>query len=554
MDFITGIIDYSRNQKAAEVSSTSFGNGIFQLETSRNHVFNYDSENLFFDDEKNTLISTIGYFTNLDAIRKKYKLKDKEDIKVLSKLFNSLNHNVLQELDGVFLILFYQIQEKKIQIFQSSFGMGLPFYYFFEDGKLVFGTSLKKILIYKKRRAFNAVAARDFIFYAALIPNEQTLIDGISKLVPNYILEFDLDKQEINKIQYDSFTQRINFKKAKQELLQKIEKSLIDVSANLSHNAAITHTGGWDTNLMLYYLRKHNSDKKINTVTISGGDIYDEIKDVKRIQKTYYSNLALHSSKVEPEINNLINLVWIYEGYIFQEGMFLRHELATLLNNKGLKTIILGATADQILYQPTKLRNLKRDLKENRIISFIKRVAGKKRDPERVIRKTLERSMPNKDYYLIDVEMLLKMHGIMLNHYDVTALFPYLSKPVAAAGKALKKINKNKRFYKQRIREKLGSDFTSNFVKSHSLVDTKKIFKLNKIILMELFRHYKEIILEFIDVKTYNRILSHPGINYMLIIHCIYLCLFHELFVTGKYDDVFSELDLNISLNDFVSK
>ena len=52
MNYLTGIIDFSKNQKEAEVSSTTFQNGILFLETSRNHIFNYDSENLFFDTEK----------------------------------------------------------------------------------------------------------------------------------------------------------------------------------------------------------------------------------------------------------------------------------------------------------------------------------------------------------------------------------------------------------------------------------------------------------------------------------------------------------------------
>jgi asparagine synthetase B (glutamine-hydrolysing) len=553
MNSLFGTINLQKTNNPSVIEQERFENDTLSLEISRNHVFNYDADNYFFNSTDNCLMAIMGYFTNIDEIRKQFKIDSVEDLKVMYSLYKLEGHKFLDKLDGVFLILHFDFNNSEFKVFQSKFGMNLPFYYFKENNKLYFGTSLKKLLPHKASRAFNTTAALNFIYYEQVIPNEITLVEGINKLVPRHILEFNMNDGSLNKRKYVSPRQKVTKDKAKQILINTLEDSLRNISQNLTKDIAMTHTGGWDSNIMLYFFRKFTKSN-INTATISGGEKIDEVAVVKTIQKTFYDNISHYTATVQPDISCFPHLVWIYEGYVFQEGMFLRYELSKLLHNNGIRTIFLGAAADQMLFPPDALKRFTRNLPENKIITFLKNIkksfTGKQQASNTISRKSLNRTFKNNDFDNAQVDMLLKMHEIVLNYNDITGLFPYLNKKTSEASIALGKINKEKKYYKQKVRETLGEEIASYLAKSHSVVDTKNIFNVNRDFLIQQFTEHKEFILNFINKETYQKIALHPDDNHLLVMHCIYLVIFNKLFISQQYDDKFSNPKLTLTFQD----
>jgi len=548
MNCITGIIKPANKIKPYLLKDNIFDNGIISLNFDRTNIFHYDSKMYLFSEEDNILISAIGYYINYDQIKNENE-KQKQDVFILKKLFLKHGDDFVNHLDGVFIILIYDIHKAIIKVYQSAFGADMPFYYFIQGNEIYFGTSLKKIIMHKKDREFNIEAARDFLFYEEIIPNESTLIKNIYKLVPNKILEFNINNGIIVQRKQQRHELHYNKTKAKRELLGTIENSLSSILSSLSYNPAVTHTSGWDSNFMLRTIRKR-FDGLIDTATIDGGEECNEIPVVKKIQEKYYDNISHYTARVPNNLDSLSEVVWRYEGYVFEKGMLLRYELARLLKNSNIKSIILGATADQVLFPPTKIRRYARNLKENKLISLLRRLLDrkykKKYSKNWISRKSLKRIKINKDYFDIHLDMLLKMHGIMLNSFGVQGLFPYLNKTTAAASKALGRQNKNKKYYKLQLKKLMGDNVAKYFTKSHNVVDTLKIYQNVKPAIIEFLGRKSAFVSEIIGKKAYNKISKSPEENHLLVFHCLYLSIFKELFITGKYDKFLPDKSIKI--------
>lgn len=554
MNSVLGIVDLSKTNGQIVSQHDFFNNGKLSLEISRNHVFKYSSDNYFYNPTDNCLIAILGYFTNINEIKSELGINESQDVKSLYSIYEKFGAGVLDKLDGIFLILFFDFNKLKFNVLQSSLGMNLPFYYFMEGNKLYFSTSLKMILPYKSSRIFNKHAAQDFIFYEMIIPNESTLIEGINKFIPKQILDFNLGNGSLNIINHIGKENKIIKDTAKKILIQTIEKPLLNISKNLIDGIALTHTSGWDSNFMLYFLNKLHSTN-IRAVTICGGQNYDEVTTVREILSRFYENIHLYTSDVTTNVMHFPHIVWLYEGYVFQEGIFLRYELSKLLSKNKIDTIFLGATADQMLYPPTKLKRLARNLKENSLITHIKTIyryfSHKNRLPTKAVpRKSLQRTSINRNYDNIQIDMLLKMHEIPLNSYNISGLYPFLNKETFEASTILGKMNKRKKYYIKQVRAILGDEIAGYLAKSHKTVDTLNIFNVNRDYLIQKYIQHKDFILSFIDIKTYKRILKFPDDNHLLIMHCIYLIVFNILFISKEFDNKFKNNVINLTFND----
>jgi argininosuccinate synthase len=122
--------------------------------------------------------------------------------------------------------------------------------------------------------------------------------------------------------------------------------------------AALTLTAGWDTNLLLHFLKKE-TNAQITAVTINGGGKQNEIPATASILE-HYPKVRHLTATVHYELSSLPEIVWILEGYVFQEGMFLRSELARVLAQEDLHSVFLGACGDQVLYPVPLLKKTSR--------------------------------------------------------------------------------------------------------------------------------------------------------------------------------------------------
>jgi asparagine synthase (glutamine-hydrolysing) len=420
-------------------------------------------------------------------------------------------------------------------------GFSLPVYYTDTGKGFYFSTSLKEILPFvQSNRQLNFDAVSDFLYYQYMIPNSTTLIQGIEKMVPGSYIEVDYwyGKYTVKRIPFDKNQSHYSRKDAKTKLLDSIRESVCNlIKQSTTNELALTLTSGWDTNLLLYYLTTEYN-KRITAVTIKGGESCDETVNAARIINNYYTDVDHLSSVVKNHcIDMLPDLVWCYEGYLFEIGMFLRHELAKILSMSRIKEIFLGVGADQILFPETSVKGFLRRLRNLSNSAWL-------------FRYSLQKTTREKDFVVL-IDYNTKMHAIMLNTFGIQGFFPFINKKTSILSDALGIINYwRKRYYKEQVQELLGESITQFVSKSGAVVDSKMFFMRRKDLLVKILT--SPFTQRFLTLSQIETIRKDPVKYRVIVIHLVYLFLFNEIFISGRFDKYFTEPEINVMLIDFM--
>ena len=157
---------------------------------------------------------------------------------------------------------------------------------------------------------------------------------------------------------------------------------------------------------------------------------------------------------------------------------------------------------------------------------------------------------PSGIVYDVELDYVLKIHGIILNSYGILGLFPFINNKTAEMSRALGKLDRKKRFYKEKIKETLPATITSHHPIKGPTTSTRYLFDQDKAVLMKVFD--SGFIDRVLPQTWIDQIRRKPEAHYLLILQLVYVYLFDRLFVSGKYDSEFDNESLDIPLENFL--
>ena len=560
MDCIIGKINLEGTYKNdIKVDSESYDDGFLSVAVNRTSNFKFDSLKLFYNSETDILSSALGYFTNLDEIKSRYSINKNNDVEIIEELFRLSGLRFLNEIDGHFIIFIYDRGKGISYVLQPEHGAILPIYFVQETKTFIFSTSLKLLL--KKstiKREIDIKAARKFLYYQHIIPDETTLIKGIEKLPPQSYLFIDREHKKVQRKQYITDRLEISKTEAKTNFIDYIKSNIKNIYAGLAEEQpTITLTRGYDSNLTLYLLRQI-TEERINAITVNGGKEYNEVPSVKKIISNY-RNVELFTDDFNKElILSLPDLVWRYEGYIFEAGMFLRYLICRLLDDLNIRAAFFGAGSNEIISLEKKstfyskindLSTTFRNIAKSTIIGNIYYKTIGSNLPEDKLRREFHTDSP-KVKYNIPFDYILKMHDILLNSFNIRGVYTFISKEIISAAIMLRDINLEKNFFKESVRKTIEPKIAEQLAQSDIVSDTKSIYSFSKEILLNVFE--KKIVLKLLKPDQINMIKNNPEEYHVFISQLVYLHLFDKLFLSGEYDKYFDKSSISFKLDNIM--
>jgi asparagine synthase (glutamine-hydrolysing) len=155
-----------------------------------------------------------------------HKLNTKSDTEIIVHLYEEYGVDCLQYLEGMFSFAIYDIGKKRLFVARDRMGEK-PLHWTVADGKFIFGSELKGILVHpaaKKRLNFAALQQ-----YLALeyVPAPQSIFEGIYKLLPAHFLL--VENGEVNVKSYwspEPAKAAISEGEAKEKLLSLLSRSI----------------------------------------------------------------------------------------------------------------------------------------------------------------------------------------------------------------------------------------------------------------------------------------------------------------------------------------
>jgi len=542
--------NWNNKKKSLVSEKNKYSNNIVEIFVERIPVLKFGNRNIFRNTKTNTITAVIGYISNLDQICNKYHVNKDDDVEIIEKIYDLVGIKFIGELEGVFTILIWDETKQKGYVFQDEYGSNMPIYYTSNGLELCISSSLKELLNRNLIcRMLNMSAVGDFLITKVIVPNKNTFIKGIFKLIPHRYMFIDGKKSltKIKPIQYAKKKVSVNYAKA--NLIDSLKENIHVLHEQLKSQRRIcTLSAGYDTNFILFYLSEMT--KEILAITI-GGKKKNEISNAIKLAE-HYDNVEHISAIVDDNrLDCIPDIVWRTEGYICESGLFLQYELANLLNKHGLTELICGEGANEILEPYRKKLTfdyIKKDLK-----SYILYIVLQKNWPERIRESKLFKYLRKptlKIDYDFELDYPLKKNGILMNSYDIQPFYPFVDRHLAAITIALGNLNKNRNFYKQELKSVLGESKMALIFQAGGSTDVEY-----------LFEGYNEIISELLDHSFFKSIISKKRINQIkqdlmghiaLVIRLLYLFVFNKLFISGEFDSKFHDTALKINLKDIL--
>ena len=560
MNYMLGVLNWSGSAGAnTSQDGSRFDDGCLEYVSVRHSNFTYDRNPFCFNKETGVLCGVLGYFSNLDEVRKLHSIEKTMDTEIIEELYRLSGLKFLEEIDGHFIIFIYDQKVGMAFVLQPEHGSVLPLYYFEDSKGVTFSTSLRYLLKTSTfDRKLDVGAVRKFLARRYMIPEEETLVEGVKKLVPQSYLSLEIKDKAVKTPQIILKGVKISASEAEEHFGDYIKNNIVSVCSNLSDPPpAVALSGGYDSNLILHYLRDMTKNQ-IAAVTADAGKGYNEVPAVKKILE-HFSDVNLFSGRMEDTvINSLPDLVWRYEGYLFEGGIFLRYRICQLLKDSGKGTVLLGAGANEIISLEicsryySKIENMK-----SRLRNFIKGtflgsayygLFGNK-DPEEKLAREF-RSSGSRVKYNTPFDLLLKMHDLLLNSYGLQGIYPFVNRETISASLLLRNKNYHKKFHNMKARETLGEKVADSVAMSFGVMEEQDIFGAKKETLMKVLD--SKLMRSLLTSRQIDKLKNYPMKYHVFILQLVYIFLFDRLYISGEFDLEFDKSSFDVGLDELM--
>lgn len=388
-----------------------------------------------------------------------YKLKESSLVSLSSpdfcRISNEGRYEVLGACDSSgapldsYIALRFCERTKELYIDSDAFGGASYFYFCNVNDVCFFSTSLSRLLaISSINPELNKSSLDDFVRHG-FIPNNNTLINKVNKLLPTqHLIIYDKEISIINKQPYISEEHKIGgwgetFINQESRILGTYIKEL-----DPQKEYGVSLSSGFDSNLILHYVLENRCNATI--VSVGENNESSEIEDVLTICDIYnIENRRL--SYVTPEsfvfFKDIVNRL---EGSVFEPGIFLQYELAKKASMNGINNMLCGECADQIFNE-----------------EFYSNFYFKS-----------ENYKFGKNPYELASALIIKKSGIMLNSFGISGLYPYCTSGMIELGSQFRMENgRTKELHKKCCINKVQSRISELLKKRGGSTSLEALFK-----------------------------------------------------------------------------
>jgi len=205
-----------------------------------------------------------------ELLLKGYKFESHTDTEVVLKSYEEFGVKCLEKFNGMFAIAIWDDEKKELFLARDRIGIK-PLYYYYKDGKLIFGSEIKSILEAEcVKKEVNLQSMYYYLGYE-FVPAPDTMFRNIYKLRQGYYAIFKNGNLNIEKYWDLKFTHEISDEEeAADRIFYALEKS---VKRRLISDVplGVFLSGGLDSSTVTGFVsRLYN--KKVQTFTIGYKD------------------------------------------------------------------------------------------------------------------------------------------------------------------------------------------------------------------------------------------------------------------------------------------
>lgn len=252
---------------------------------------------------------------------------------------------------GPFVLIMLEKNSGELLITQHLFGNGKNLYLCKKDDMICLASSLRELKKIVQISFKLNEPMLPYYFYNGFLPGNHTLIQGVQKLEAGVCLV--MDETGIHKRTLSFTAMDTDHASLVDEYKNALDSSIRDVTQDIMEPVSLALSGGYDSNCILYSMKKRWPDKKLNAFSVGGIHGIDETRTAAHIAGLY-ETVNFKAAFVSPDtLKHLDEIVAALEGSVYERGVFLQFELAKLLQSNSIPNLICGECADQVFHQNT---------------------------------------------------------------------------------------------------------------------------------------------------------------------------------------------------------
>ncbi|MBP3890767.1 MAG: hypothetical protein J6D29_01200 [Solobacterium sp.] len=458
--------------------------------------------------------------------------------------------DIYNAFDGMFEVAYVDKKTNTFHIFADITSFNMDMYYTVYKNCLYYSNDLKEVLrLSGRKREFHYEVAHAFLQNGFLL-GEETLVKDVYKIKIGH--ELLVEDGKVEQRRYPIQFKEVSIEDAKETLISTIQDCILAYRKE-EGKLCIPLSRGFDSNMVLHTLRKQDT-RIIEAFTVGGKRGNNEISSVEQIV-AHTKDVNLHSVTIGSDYAEVLpDIVWRLNGCVYESGIFLDYALSNMAHNFGAKYLITGAGSDETQFIHY-LDNL------NAIATGIK--------------NTNTQMYYHSDPYAFANKVYLKKNSVLLNSFGVDGMYPFKNRKFVEVAHTLENIQKtHKTYYKEEMKKQLppevyevlktqgGTTTVGAIYTGDDLLRIKE--KLEKTEFLKTLKQHETTM--HMPKETY-RIYMEDRLKYMVNryvlrrtvekdsdapLRQLYLYVFYQLFVSGKYDDLFEQEGITIKTSDLL--
>lgn len=307
-----------------------------------------------FSIDQSIVVVFNGEIYNFKSIRERlqakgYRFRTCSDTEVIVQAYSEYGEACVDQFRGMFAIAIFDRRQNKLLIIRDRLGIK-PVYYHLDEDRLLFASEIKPLLSQLPKRPGVHTSVMDFYISVGYVPGEETLFEGIKKLLPGHLLVVQDNRVTIRSYWdlEDSPARNLTFAQARTEFTALLEES---VSLRLVSDVPLGAflSGGLDSSSIVAIMSRLSTEPvKTFSVGYANQPESNELGYAKTIADHFKTEH--HEYVLEPLdfFNSLELLLRFTEEPIVESAAVALYQLSVLAK-EHVTVILSGEGGDEIL-------------------------------------------------------------------------------------------------------------------------------------------------------------------------------------------------------------
>jgi asparagine synthase (glutamine-hydrolysing) len=291
-----------------------------------------------------------NYLELKKILQKNYNFKTNSDTEVVLAAYLNWGKNFFKKLDGMFSIVIWDDNKKKLIIARDHLGIK-PLYYRIHESTLYVSSEIKPLLSISKNE-INKQIIYNYFKYSLYENRENIFFKNIKQFEPGNIYLFSEDLK-IKKETYWNLFEIV--KKSKENKINDVHEAyhllkveidrIIEFYTRSDTKISLLYSSGLDSNALLHLMNKKKTN--IDLLLSFGFEAKGMVDEIKLMKETQYNHYK-RRFKLSELINNLDNIQFQQEMPWGGPNVYFMSEILNYSKKKNYKVCLSADGADEI--------------------------------------------------------------------------------------------------------------------------------------------------------------------------------------------------------------